>query len=251
MSSTAISCIVFACVFGGALLGIFLRALLPEHHLNVESKDIIKLGMGLVATMSALVLALLIGSAQSSYGTKQSEFMQASSNILLLDRVLALYGPETKEARDLLRRVVVRTLNQMSPKKSSQPSQLDPLANKRHFLFEKIEALKPHNDDERSLKAQALSLALTLAQTRLLFFEQMSGSISMPFLVLLVFWITIIFFSFGLFAPSNATVIATLFVCALSVAGAIFLILELDQPFNGLIQISSAPLRDALADLGQ
>ena len=73
----------------------------------------------------------------------------------------------------------------------------------------------------------------------------------MPFLVVLVFWLTILFISFGLFAPPNATVIATLFVCALSVSGAIFLILELDQPFEGLIRISSAPLRNALAHLGQ
>ena len=251
MSQIAIGWIVFACVFGGALIGMYLRHFLPEHHLIAESKDIVNLGMGLVATMAALVLALLIGSAQGSFGTKQSEITQVSSTIILLDRVLALYGPETKDVRDLLRGAVVRTLNQISPEKSSHPAQLDPLATRGHFLFEKIVVLKPQNDDQRSIKAQALSLALDLGQTRWLMFEQMGSSISMPFLILLVFWITIIFFSFGLFAPPNATVIATLFVCALSVAAAIYMILELDQPFKGLVQISSAPLRDALTYLGQ
>ena len=251
MSQIAIGWIVFACVFGGALIGMYLRHFLPEHHLIAESKDIVNLGMGLVATMAALVLALLIGSAQGSFGTKQSEITQVSSTIILLDRVLALYGPETKDVRDLLRGAVVRTLNQILPEKSSHPAQLDPLAARGHFLFEKIVALKPQNDDQRSNKAQALSLALDLGQTRWLMFEQMGSSISMPFLILLVFWITIIFFSFGLFAPPNATVIATLFVCALSVAAAIYMILELDQPFKGLVQISSAPLRDALTYLGQ
>jgi len=251
VSQIAIGWIVFACVFGGALIGMYLRHFLPEHHLIAESKDIVNLGMGLVATMAALVLALLIGSAQGSFGTKQSEITQVSSTIILLDRVLALYGPETKDVRDLLRGAVVRTLNQILPEKSSHPAQLDPLATRGHFLFEKIVVLKPQNDDQRSIKAQALSLALDLGQTRWLMFEQMGSSISMPFLILLVFWITIIFFSFGLFAPPNATVIATLFVCALSVAAAIYMILELDQPFKGLVQISSAPLRDALTYLGQ
>jgi len=251
MNSMAIGWIVFACVFGGALLGTFLRAVLPEHHLSEESKDIVKLGMGLVATMAALVLGLLIASAQDSFGTRRSEFIQMSSNIILLDRALAHYGPETKEDRDLIRRVVVHTLNQIWPEDSSQPAQLDPLAARSEFLFEKIEALAPQNEAQRSIKDQALSFALNVAQTRWLMFEQEGRSIPMPFLAVLVFWITIIFVSFGLFAPPNATVIATLFICALSVSGAIFLILELDRPFGGLIQVSSAPLRDALTHLGQ
>ena len=251
MSSIAIALIVFGCVFGGALLGTFLRTVLPEHHLSAESKNIVELGMGLVATMAALVLGLMIASAQGSFGTQRSEFIQMSSNTILLDRALASYGPETKEVRDLIRRVVLRTLNQIWPEDSSQSAQLDPLVARSEFVFEKIGALAPQNDAQRSIKDQALSLALNLAQTRWLMFEETGSSIPMPFLVVLVFWITIIFVSFGLLAPPNATVIATLFICALSVSGAIFLILELDRPFRGLIQISSEPLRDALAHLGQ
>ena len=111
MSDIAISMILFACVFAGALLGIYLRTALPEHHLSTESKDVVKLGMGLIATMAALVLSLLIASTKGSYDTQRSELRQLSANIMLLDRVLAHYGPETKDSRDLLRHAVVRVLD--------------------------------------------------------------------------------------------------------------------------------------------
>lgn len=250
MSSMAISWIVFACVFGGALLGTFLRAALPEHHLSTESKDLVRLGMGLIATMAALVLGLLIASAKSSYDTQRSELTQISANIILLDRVMAHYGPETKEARDLLRDSVVRVLDQIWPDDDSRTAQLAPTAAGAEPLYNKIHALSPQSESQRALQAKALSIAEDIAQTRWLLFAQRGSAIAMPFLVVLIFWLTILFASFGLFAPPNATVIVTLFVCALSVSSAIFLILELDLPFEGLIAISSAPLGNALVHLG-
>jgi hypothetical protein len=259
MSSIAVSGIAFVCVFGGALLGTLFRSALPEHHLSADSKDIVKLGMGLVGTMAALVLALLIASAKSSYDTQISDITQVSANIIFLDRVLAHYGPETKEARILLRRAVAHTLIQIWPEDSSQPAQLEPtvqglgglISAREGGLYDKIQELSPKNETQRSLRTEALSLTLNLGQTRWLMYEQEGQSISMPFLVVLIFWITIIFISFRLFAPPNATVIVTLFVCALSVSGAILLILELNQGLEGLIQIPNAPLRKALAYLGQ
>src|SRR5215475_3932836 len=113
MSATVISCIAFACVLGGALLGMFLRASLPEHHLSADSKDFVKLGTGLIATMAALVLGLLIASAKSSYDTLRGELTQVSANVILLDRLMAHYGPETSEARHLLRDSVLRALDRM------------------------------------------------------------------------------------------------------------------------------------------
>ena len=250
MISIEISWIGFLCVFGGALLGMFLRAALPEHHLSAESRDIIKLWMGLVGTISAFVLGLLIASAMGSYNTQRSELTQMSTNVILLDGVLAQYGPETKEARGLLRRDVATALDRIWLKKSSQSSE-EPAKGWTGVVYEIIKIPAPQNGAQRLIQAQALSLALNLAQTRWLMFEQRSSQIPRPFLVILLFWITIIFISFGLFARPNATVIASLFVCALSVSGAVYLILDMDQPFGGLIQVSSAPLRDALAHLGQ
>ena len=250
MSSITISLIVFACIFGGALLGIFLHTSLPQHHLASDSKDIVKLGMGLVGTMAALVLGLLVASAKGSYDAQSAELTQMSANIALLDRGLALYGPEAKEERALLRGAVVRILDQMWSKDgaSSAPTAAP---SGGEILYEKIQALAPKNDTQRSLQGQALSIAVDIAKTRWLMYAQQVTSVSMPLLVVLVLWLTVIFISFGLFAPFNATVVASLFVSALSVSGAIFLILEMYGPYSGLIQISSAPLRAALAHLGQ
>ncbi len=248
MSSITVSLIVFACIFGGALLGILLHASLPQHHLGADSKDIVKLGMGLVGTMAALVLGLLVASAKGSYDAQSAELTQMSANIALLDRVLALYGPETKETRGLLRGAVVRALDQMWSKDSTGAL---PQPSGGEILYERIQGLSPKNDTQRSLQSQALNMAMDLGKTRWLMYEQATTSVSMPLLVVLVLWLTVIFISFGLFAPFNATVVSSLLVSALSVSGAIFLILEMYGPYAGLIQISSAPLRAALAHLGQ
>jgi hypothetical protein len=249
MSSMATSWIIFGCVFGGVLVGMFLRAVLPERHLSTESKDVVKLGMGLIATMSALVLSLLIASAKSSFDTQRSEVAQVSANIILLDHLLALYGPETKETREALHDIVAAAIDRIWPENRSQAAQVEPSTGPEQ-VFQKIEQLSPKTETQRSLQAQASKMTLDLSQARWLLFAQRTSSIPVPFLVVLVFWLTMLFTSFSLFSPPNPTVIVTLLVCALSVSGAIFLILELDRPFGGLIQISSAPLRDALARLG-
>jgi hypothetical protein len=247
MSSITISLIVFACIFGGALLGIFLHRSLPQHHLASDSKDIVKLGMGLVGTMAALVLGLLVASAKGSYDAQSAELTQMSANIATLDRALALYGPETKEIRTLLRGAIGRMTDQLW----SSTSPVPPSAAGGEILFEKIQGLSPKNDTQRSLQSQAVSIAVDIGKARWLMYEQAITSVSMPLLVVLVLWLTVIFISFGLFAPFNATVVSSLLVSALSVSGAIFLILEMYSPYSGLIQISSAPLRAALAHLGQ
>ena len=250
MSSITISFIAFACVFGGALLGILLRVVLPQSHLSAESKDIVKLGMGLVGTMAALVLGLLVASAKGSYDAQVAELTQGSTNILLLDRLLAQYGPETKEARALLRGAVVRVLDRTWPQAGASASGLPPPAS-AETLYGKIQGLSPKDGAQRSLQSQALSIALDLRKTRWLMYEQETESVALPLLAILVLWLTIIFISFGLFAPFNATVVSSLIAAALSVSAAIFLILDMYKPYSGLIQISSAPLRFAVAHLGQ
>lgn len=251
MSPMDIGCIVLVCIFGGALLGMVLHRILPEHHLSTESKDVIKLAMALTATMSALVVALLVNSAKGSYDTQRNEITQLSANVILLDRVLAHYGPESKEARVLLAKTAAGLIVKLWPDNGSGAAASGPAVAGGDDFYDQIQQLSPQNDVQRSLQAQALKMSIDLGQTRWLLFEQGGRSIPMPFLVLLIFWVTIIFLSFGLFAPPNATVIAALLLCALSVAGAIFMILELDRPFGGLIEISSAPLRNAIAQLGK
>ena len=224
---------------------------MPEHHLSADTKDVVKLGIALVATMAALVLGLLIASAKSTYDTRRSQLLQVSADVILLDRLLANYGPETKETRALLQRSVTVALAQFWPENGSQSVKIDRRTSSVEALFDNIQRLSPQSDAQRFLQSQALTMVLDLGRTRVLLFEQLDSSIPVPFLIVLVFWLAIIFASFGLFAPPNATVIAAFFVCALSVSGALFLILQLDRSFEGLIQVSSAPLRAALAQLGQ
>jgi hypothetical protein len=251
VSPGSIGFIVLACVFGAAMIGMALRTILPEHHMSADSKDVIKLAVGLTATMSALVLALLIASAKGSYDAQKNELIQMSANAVLLDRVLAHYGTDTKDAREVLRASVDRIIEQIWPSEGNRASQSGANTASGEILLDKIQELSPQNEGQRSLQAQAQKMAIDLGQTRWLLIEQRGSSIPMPFLVLLIFWVTIIFLSFGLFAPRNATVIGALLLCALSVSGAIFMILELDRPFEGLIQISSAPLHNAAANIGK
>jgi hypothetical protein len=231
-----------------------LRGLLPENHLTAESKDLIKLGMGLIGTMTALVLGLLIASAKSSFDAQRNGIAQLSANVIMLDRVLAHYGPESKEVRAQIQASVADLLQRTWPQEGPLPAQTQEKTRtegRYEGLYEKIQELAPKNDAQRTLQAQALKTAMDIAQSRWLMFSEKGSSIPTPFLIVMVCWLTLILASFGLFAPPNATVFVTLLVCSLAVSSAIFLILELDRPFAGMIQISSEPLRNALAQLGR
>jgi Protein of unknown function (DUF4239) len=250
MASFQIAATIFCCLFGGALVGMGLRLIIPGHHLDPDTKDLIKLGVGLIGTMSALVLGLLVASTKSSYDSKKSELAVMAGNVILLDRILAHYGEESADAREALRTTVAGLEAGNGSKYSLE--QLGRAARvSREILLDKIQDLTPHTDAQRTLRADAESLAINLGQTRWLLFAQSGTSISTPFLVIVVFWLTVLYLSFGLFAPVNGTAFATLMISAVSVAGAMFLILDLDHPFSGLMQIPDTPLRNALAVLGK
>jgi hypothetical protein len=248
MNPIEISAIVFLCAFGGALLGILLHVRLPEHHLNADTKDVVKLGVGLIGTMAAMLLGLLVASAKSSYDARSAELTQMAANTILLDRALAHYGPATGEARGILKNAVARLIDQVWPKDGKQVA--IPSAG-MDVVFDKVQELVPRSEAQRTIQSQAESMMISFGQARALLFTQSGTTISTPFLVVVVFWLSTLFLSFGLFAPRNATAIVTLLLAALSVAGALFLVAELDRPFTGLIQISSAPLRNALSVLGK
>jgi hypothetical protein len=250
----AISWIVFGVVFGGAILGMALRKLLPEEHLSQESKDVVKVGMGLIATMAALVLGLLIASAKGSYDTQRNGLAQLAGNVIVLDRALAHCGPESNDAREKLRESVDDMLRRTWPQEASEPVQTDGKSGtegRYEIVYEKILELKPETDAQRAFQAQALKIAMDSSQSRWVLFAQKGSSVPTPFLIILVFWLAVLFASFSIFARPNATVFVALLLCALSVAGAIFLIQELDRPFGGFIQLSSEPVRRAREQLGQ
>ncbi len=251
MNYLLISLLAFALVFGGALVGMVVRPLLSESHLHPDSRDVVKMSTGLIGTLAALVLGLLIVSAKSSFDQKTNQVRQLTATIIILDDLLAQYGPEATPVRNLLRRSIQPLANRIWHEEEIPAGKLvhfQSTAESSAFEDE-LERLSPNNDTQRSLQSRAIQAFTEGAQTRLQLFAQTGGSIPVPFLIILVFWLSTIFASFTLFARANLVVMASLFVCALSFAGAIFLVLELNNPFTGLMGISSTTLRSALSPL--
>jgi hypothetical protein len=249
MSPLLLSLLIFALALGGILCGALLRKALPHDHLDKDSQDVVRLGVGLIATMAALVVGLLIASAKSSFDTESGQIRQLTADLILLDTTLAQYGPEVTTLRQQIRVAIPAVVDRIWQEKSANavaPFEGDAGAER---LYLAIQALKPQTDLQRSLQSRAAQVATDFAQTRLLLFAESNNAIPLPFLAVLVFWLVIIFASFSLFSKLNTTVFIALSLFALSASGAIFLILELGEPFTGLLAIASGPLRNALPPL--
>lgn len=258
MTYIAIALTVFVCAFTSALFTMFFRTLLPQHHLSQDTKDVVNLSMGLIATMAALVLGLLTASAKSSFDQANSGIQQSASNLIQLDRILARYGPETKAIRDRLRRLVAIRINQIWPEEHSLSVKLDTPegmvaaeGKEGEIMEDAIRKLSPQNEAQQEFQSRALQFMRDLQGTRWLLFVEALNPMPKPFLAMLAFWLCLLFAGFGLYAPRNATVRVSFLLCAVAVSSAIFLILEMNQPFQGFIKISSEPLRFALFRLGQ
>jgi Protein of unknown function (DUF4239) len=251
--SQTIFLISAGCIFGGAVLGLLLSGLLPEGHLRDNSRDTVKVVTGMIATLAALVLGLLISSANTSFDAVDTAITHSGARIILLDRALANYGPETKEVREQLRSVVVAGIEMFWPGEKTSGSGLEGFerATGMEELQTKIRELTPTTDIQRQLRSEAEKLSGEMLEARWLLIAQAQHTIPTTFLVVLLFWLTILHISFGLLAPRNATAITMLLISALSVSGAMFLILEMYQPLDGMIKVSSAPLRKALELLGR
>jgi hypothetical protein len=252
MNTEITSLIIFGCVVGAVFIGRMLSPFLPAEHLGTDTKDTVKLAMGLLATMSALLLGLLVASAKGSYDTARNEVIQMSAKIVFLDRVLVGYGPETAEARALVRNAVEELAHRsMEPAKANTPVNLAPNTQEGNAIYLTIQQLTPRDEMQRNLKAQATTLALDLGQLRTLLVAESISSISKPLLIVVVCWLVVIFASFSVIAPRNSTATTALMISALATAAAIFLILELDRPFSGVLRISNEPMLNVLSQLTQ
>jgi hypothetical protein len=246
MEPVVIGVLVFGLMFAASLLGMRLRTALPEAHFTTDSKDTIKVAAGLIATMTALVLGLVTASAKGSFDAADAAVKHTAVDLLALDRTLARYGPESAEIRERLKQVLSERIEAIWPEHSlSTGGADDPDATGAEHLAHSIRELTPQSDEQRWLQARALDQAESLLQERWTVFGGVGTSVPVPFLAMLVFWLGITFASFGLFAPRNATVVAALLACTVCVAGAIFLILEMDDPFRGVLKISPEPMRYA------
>jgi hypothetical protein len=251
--SQTIFLISAGCIFGGAVLGLLLSRLLPEGHLRDNSRDTVKVVAGMIATLAALVLGLLISSAKSSFDAIDTAITQNGAKVILLDRALANYGPETKDIREHLRSTVVAGIEMFWPGEKAEGAGLAGFerATAMEDLQAKIRQLTPATDLQRQLLAQAEKLSSDMLEARWLLIAQAQRTLPMTFLVVLLFWLTMLHISFGLLATRNATVITVLLISALSVSGAIFIILEMNNPLQGMLKVSSAPMRKALEHLGK
>jgi hypothetical protein len=245
--------IVLAAVFGSGLLGLSLRSVLPARHLQEDSLGMVRLCTGVIATLAALVLGLLVASAKTNYDRVNDQVTQAAAAVVLLDRTLAQFGPQTTQARTLLHTAVASVANTVFSDRGRGVADLDD--PRRSATGEEAQAairnLAPENDLQRALQARALDLSNDVAKLRLLTITQAQGSIPAGFLVVLVLWLGIMFAGFGLVTARNPTVVVTLFLGALSLAGAIFMIEELNRPLEGFLKISGAPIQFALSHIGQ
>jgi hypothetical protein len=253
MTGISIGLITTGCIFSGTLLGLALRRVVPDHHLTEDSKDAVKVGAGMISMMAALVLGLLVSSAKSKFDSTNAAITEGGTKTILLDRVLASYGPETKEARHNLRRGLAATIELLWPEELSSDSGFSTFerGTLMEKLLETIRSLQPQTDAQRALQGEAQKLCQDLLFIRWLQIEQAQTGLPLAFLVILLFWLTMLYTSFGLFAPRNATVLSVMFIGALSLATAMFLIVEMNHPMGGAIKVSSGPMRKALEHLGR
>lgn len=250
MRPLIVSAIAFVFVFGGAMLGMYARNVVSTDHLRDDVKDVVRISTGLIGTIAALVLGLLIASAKSSYDARVTQFKQITTNVILLDLLLEQYGPDAQNLRTMLRIGVPMMVERITNEgRSGKPAPFETIPEAQRFV-NAIQGLRPATEAQHALQTRIVDAAVQLAQSRLALFTQSHESIPAPFLTILIFWLAVIFASFGLFVRPVAIVVITFVVGALSVSGALFLILEMDQPFAGLFQISTGTLTNALSPLG-
>jgi hypothetical protein len=249
MTSLVTTLIALACMGAGMLLGSFLRRRLPDQHLRDDSKDVVKTASGMIATLVAMVIGLLVSSAKSSYDQANAGVTQAGAKIILLDRLLRRYGPDAAEIRGRMRESVAASIDRIWPGASGLKGGTAALERSSGLedILEMIRRLAPKDAVSRSIQSQAFADCKDLSESRWLMIEQAETKTPTVFLVMLIFWLAVLFTGLGLLAPGNATTYFCLSICAASMAGAILLILEMNRPMEGKIRVSPAPLQKALS----
>jgi len=250
MSSQLVFLVTFVSIAVGGALGMLIRIRLPDAGLIAESKEVVRLGAGLMGTVAALVLGLMIASAKNSYDTQIANVRQLTANIILLDELLEQYGPETREARTMIRRAAAITVQRVWQENvaTDTTETFTPSSAAAQF-FLTLESLSPTNDVQRAIKPRLMDVATDLTRTRLLMFVHFDNPIPAPLLIIVILWLTVIFASFTLFADANAVVAVASLVYALAVSSALFLIVDMSQPFTGLMKIPSEQLKHVLPQL--
>ncbi len=250
MHAIITSVIVFGCTFGGLVLGLFLRVHLRDRDFIDKPPEVVKLGVALISLVAALLLSLQLSSAKASFDSLTDEVSQISGDVMLLDRTLARYGPEAQPIRDRIKVSAGRALEGLWP--AEPMSHADVTANllTDMSIFNAFQMLSPKTEAQQLLKSHAVETAFSIGRTRVLMAAQQSKTVNFPMMVLLIFWLTIVFVSYGIFAPRKSSAMVFLCIFAVALAAAVFLLIELYTPFSGVLRVSDAPLRTAIAQLG-
>jgi Protein of unknown function (DUF4239) len=247
MSSVTAFVASFISILIGAAIGVILRRNFQTGLLDTGSREAIRLAAGFLATLAALVIGLMIASAKNSFDSQNTNIRQLGTNAVLVDQMLTKYGPEAKTARTLLRETIpsatARIWRENVAAKGGSTFVISETAER---FYNAVENLKPANAEQTSLKARIIQLTTEMGRTRLLVFTQSDDGIPIPFFIVLVFWLVVIFASFSLFAELGPIVVASTLVFAISVSSALFLIVDLSHPFDGLMQISNHHLHMVL-----
>jgi len=241
--------IAFASIFGGVLIGRLFARRLPRHHLSAETQSVVTVSVAVIGTLSALVLGLMISAANASFSVRSDEVRELSLQLIRMDRNLRRYGPEADHARVKLHAWAVAKTQQLFPEKGTPRPSAESTIRLLEDVQDALLNLTPKDERQKYLHNLCLTLSSTMIQARWKLEQRKGYSIPFPFLVLLIFWLAIVFASFGLFAPANPTALVALLLCAIAVAGGIVLIEELDNPLSGFIQIPSDSMRSALYEI--
>lgn len=249
-----IGALVAACVFTGSAVGMWLNPLLPGRHRADDTRDAVRLGTGMISVLASLVLGLITASAKGTFDSADQQMRAYAADLILLDQTLRDYGHDGDSIRQMLLQYTDHAVRTTWPDDTVPPKEA--LENKSEgALLDRsmlaILGLVPATDEQRWLRQHALDVVARLIHTRWALLVGQEGAISPILLDVMVAWVCIIFVSFGLHAPRNATVVVAFMLCSLSIGASIFLILEMDTPFAGAIMISSAPMKNALAHLSQ
>ncbi|MBN8988542.1 MAG: DUF4239 domain-containing protein [Rhizobiales bacterium] len=246
MSSTTAFLASFISILIGAAIGMVLKRSWLADRLEGGSREAIRLGAGFLSTLAALVIGLMIASAKNTYDAQNTNIRQLGTNAALLDQMLTKYGPDAKAARALLREIIPSATTRIWRESISDGGSTFVISTTAERFYNAVEGLNPTNAEQTSLKSRIIDITTDMGRTRLLVFTQSDNAIPVPFFVVLTFWLVVIFATFSLFSEPNKIVVASVLVFALSVSSALFLIVDLSQPFSGLMQISNHHLHAVL-----
>lgn len=243
-----ISIFSFLSIFGGALIGMQVALRLPEKHLSSETRTAVSVSMAVIGSLSGLVLSLLLATENTSFRGRADAVSDLAVSIVKLNRALVRYGPEASAARATLVQYVHFKINSLASSTDDGGLGLTALYT-LESLDDQITQLHPETERNRHVQARALQFVDAIADTRWLLVSKASTALPGPFLILLIFWLALLFASFGLFAPRNGTVVFILLLCALAISGGILMILELGTPTQGIIRVPILPLQNALVEI--